>query len=265
MRRLPSHLASFQRLLDDAITVELIAEPLYAVDGADDSTIVAAYLEGERFDECGVKRDKVVHEFIRRADLNTGTVGEYARPVPLERVIAPTSPLWTCMERLASFGSMYVLGDRGLHGVVTTADLNKQPARLLMFGVVSMLEMTLLALIRTHYPGESWRKCLTPNRVKKAEQLHKQRKNRNEDINLEDCLQLCDKAGICITTPVIQEAWNPSKSKCRELFKTLRRVRDNLAHSQSPATDGDWHKVLNALREGHSIIGLSIQMLDANR
>lgn len=264
MRRLPSHLASLQRLLDDAITVELIAESLYTVEAGALSAEAALELEKLGFDECGVQRDGVVQEFIRRAELNTGRVGEHARPVPLDRVIAPRSPLWTCMEQLASSGAMYVLGDRGLYGIVTTADLNKQPARLLMFGIVSMLEMTLLALIQTHYEGESWRDCLNQGRIKKAEDLHSDRQKRNEDIDLADCLQLCDKVTICMETAPILGAWNRSKGKCRELFGTLGRVRDNLAHAQSPATDGDWPRVLNALRDGHTILELSVKMLSEN-
>lgn len=265
MRRLPSHLASLQRLLDDAITVELIAESLYAVDGAADSAIVAADLEVKGYDECGVRRDGAIREFVRAVELNSGTVGEWCHVVPPERIVAMRDPLWSSMESLALHGSLYLDGDSGLDGIVTTADLNKQPARLLMFGIVSMLEMTLLALIRSHYEKDSWQRCLKEDRIAKAEKLHKMRQERKEEIDLADCLQLSDKVTICMATDDILGEWNlSSRRKCQKLFSTLGQVRDNLAHAQSPATDGDWPRVLNALRDGHTILELSVKMLNEN-
>lgn len=265
MKRFSSQVAALQKLLHNAITLDLICEALHVADSAADCATVAVELGEKGFDECGVRREGTVTKFVRIKDLSAGVVRDHALTIPPERIISPTDPLWSAALKIAEHGPLYVNREGELDSIVTKADLNKQPARLLMFGVVSMLEMTLLDLIRTHYEGESWRKCLTPNRIEKAEQLHNQREDRNEDLILADCLQLCDKADICIATPVIQEAWGRSKTKCRELFKTLRRIRDSLAHAQSPATDGDWSKVLNALREGHAILNLSVQLLTTNK
>ena len=265
MTRLPSHLASLQRLLDDAITVELIAEPLYFVDGATDCATVAVDLKVKGFDECGVRLDGPVRHFVRALELDSGTVGKQCQVVPPERIVTLKDSLWPSMEPLARHGSLYLSGDSGLDGIVTRADLNKQPARLLMFGIVSMLEMTLLELIRTYYQEESWRDCLKLNRIEMAEELHRERQKRNEDTALADCLQLCDKATLCIASPPILAAWGLGSNKCRKLFSRLGNVRDNLAHAQRPATDGDLLKVLSTLNEGRSVLACSVQMLSTSR
>lgn len=262
MKRLPSQIASLRRLIDEEIRVELITEPLYVIDVASPATEVATELDRLGYDECGVRRDERVTESIRLTDLNEGISGDHARLIPLERVVAPATPLWSCLERIARAGPLFVLGDHGLDGIVTRADLNKQPARLLMFGFISMLEMLLLVLIRRHYETDGWRQKLTDERVAKAEELYDERRRRREEIDLVDCLQLGDKVAVCLKTESIRTAWGMSRRQVEGLFQLLQRVRDNLAHAQSPAPDGQWSDVVGALREGHIVMDRSIEMVD---
>ncbi|CAG0972133.1 hypothetical protein PHYC_01307 [Phycisphaerales bacterium] len=260
MNRAASHLASLQGLLDREITVALVSEDLHAVQADVPAGEVRSVLDARGFDECGIVRGTSVHEYVERTALQAGSVGDHARPVPLERVVAPSTPLWACMGRLASNGPLYVLGDHGLDGIVTKFDLGKQPARLLMFGVVSLLEMTMLALAR-RVAGEGWRAYLTAPRIESAERLHAERQRRGEEIDLMDCLQLSDKVTIFVKTEPLKALLGGSRQSIEDQFKSLQKIRDNLAHAQSPAADGDWAGVIATLQRGHAMLDACVGAL----
>ncbi len=263
MKHWIAHLKSLHGLLQTGIKIELIVEPLFTVEFDASSSDVHKKLVSRNFDECGIRRNGVVNEFVRQEDLlTTESAGECSITVPPDRIVKPNEPLWNCITRIISSSPLYLTGDCGLKCIVTKADLNKQPARLLMFGVVSMLEMTLLALIRKYYTENSWQSRLSKSRIEKAKKLYKDRKCYEEDIDLEECLQFCDKAKICTDTDEIRESWAKSRRECTELFKKLRRIRDRLAHAQNPATNGNWADVEDALSEGRQILDRSVSILE---
>jgi len=170
------------------------------------------------------------------------------------------------MRRLACDGPLYVLGDQGddgyygLDGIVTKFDLGKQPARLLMFGVVSLLEMTMLALARRE-AGEFWQECLSAARLEAANELHRARQQRGEEIDLLDCLQLSDKVSIFVRTEPLRALLGGSVQQIKRQFSSLQKIRDNLAHAQSPAADGDWASVIATLQWGHAILDTCVAAL----
>ena len=262
MNQIGSQIAAMEKLLDEELPVGLIAEPLYFVEATADARSTAATLKEHAFDECGVRRDGHVKESVRLADLSGGRVGDVAVSVPLERVVAPTTPLWTCIERVAGADALFLLGHCGLHGIVTRADLNKQPARLLMFGIISLLEMLLLALVRLCYRGDDLRSLLAEGRITAAERIYAERRKSDEELDLADCLQLCDKVTICRKLEPLREVWQLSGNNIESLFDTLQGIRDNLAHAQSPTSARTWSQVVEALKRGHALIDPTIEFLD---
>jgi len=264
MKRAESQLNAFQNLIERGIHVELISEDLYTVIAEADAVETAKALQSQGFDECGVFRNGSTSEVVRCKQLTHGTVGDHARSLTSDRRVAPPDSLWSCMDRIASSGPLYLAGENGLEGIVTVADLNKQPARLLMFGIVSMLEMVLLALVRRYYDGEAWQGKITQGRVREAENLYGDRVQSGEEIDLADCLQLCDKADVCIATDGIIDQWSMSKNKARELLKSLQKIRNNLAHAQSPAGTKTWTEIVDVLRHGHDILARSAALLQSD-
>ncbi len=165
------------------------------------------------------------------------------------------------MDRIVQRGPLFVLGLDGLDGIVTTADLHKQPSRVLMFGVISMLEMVILEMIRRRFDGDGWKSALTPGRIAQAEKLYRERQRIGEEIDLADCLQLCDKRDICLKLPNIIDVWQLDASAAEQIFDSLQRIRDNLAHAQSPAPTGDWAVVIETLRVAKDILIRSLDGL----
>ncbi len=262
MNWMQSQAHALQRLFDDEMRVELIAELLFAVDAETPAAETAHQLNELGFDECGIRRDGKVVEIAARDKLVEGTAGQYGQLVPIDRIVAPTTPIWSCMDRIAKYNTVFVLGDGCIDRVVTPADFTKQPARLLMFGLVSMLEMVLLDLVRLHYPDQTWREMVTPGRVAKAEGLLNEKRRRGQEINLEECLQLCDKVEICLKVETVRDGWGLTKNNALDLFKALQKIRDNLAHAQPPALDDGWPGTIENLRRGHEVLHQSVALLD---
>ena len=265
MKHVDAQIRALRRLLDTEIRVEMIAEPLHVVDANDDAAAVRADLEEKGFDECGVRSNGATSGIVSRDELLSGTVSSHVEIVPLARVADPTTPLWGCLERIERSRSLFILGHDGIDAIVTKADLDKQPARLLMFGLISMIEMVMLGLIRNHYPDGAWVSELSEGRLSQARELLSERSRSDLAIGLDECLQISDKARICQRTPAIAAAWGMSKTESADLFKSLRIIRDNLAHAQAADSGGSLLEVIATLRRGHCLLDVSVDLLASRR
>lgn len=259
-----------RQLFEEEMRVALVAEPLEVAGADEPAGEVAARLAAKGFDECGVVRSRRVEAVVRRDRLaGGGTAGDHAEPVPLGRVVAGSTPLWACMRRVAEHGSVYVLSDRpgtqgitgGLGSIVTRADLDKQPARMLMFGLISVLEMAMLALIRRRCPVE-WETMINERRLKQARELHKKREEANQETDLLECLQLCDKATICCRMPGVLEAWGLSKTQATDLLGRVEGIRNQLAHAQSASGNGTWSKVVESLERADVVAERCVELAE---
>lgn len=127
---------------------------------------------------------------------------------------------------------MLILGQVG--GIVTKGDLQKIPVRMWLFGLISLIEMQLLRIIRDYYPDDSWKQkpLISPDRLNKAEDQLKDRRRRNEAIDLADCLQFCDKRDIVLKSDDLCRLIGSDSTATYELLKSLENLRNELVHSQ---------------------------------
>jgi hypothetical protein len=68
---------------------------------------------------------------------------------------------------LSEIERVYVVLRRGVSGIITRADLRKPPVRLLIFGLVSLLDMHLSYWTGELFPKDSWREQITKARQTK--------------------------------------------------------------------------------------------------
>ena len=256
MKRLGSNETALRRLIETGITVESIGEELYCLESTEIDPALLKSFHGRGFERCGIEQDGQVIGYLEPSTTQD------VLAIQIDQLVAETTPLWLAMPRLARSGWLFVLTPSGPTGIVTVADLAKQPARLLMFGVLSLLEMTMLAIIRQEYPDDGWCDLMSNGRIEKANELLDQRREKGQDIDLADCLQWCDKATICGKSERIRMSWGfPVRSECDRFFKEAQYLRDLLAHSQHPAPDGDWYKVVKHLQEADRLITASMDIL----
>jgi hypothetical protein len=107
-------------------------------------------------------------------------------------------------------------------GIVTRADLQKPPVRLILFGLITLFEMHLTYLVRHFYPDEGYLSKLSKPRIRAAQELMSERKERNEDLDFIDCLQFGDKTNLVLSKDEIAQLLGiePRKQeRCLNRFK----------------------------------------------
>lgn len=264
MKRAESQIQSFYNLFENEIRVQLIAEPLFLVSKDADAVTTAAHLLVQGYDECGVQSAGSVTEIVKGVDLLCGQVADHVTTVPIERLVSTSTPIWSCLSRLASYRSLFVLGEHEIDGIVTLADIDKQPGRLLIFGLISMLEMVMLALVKQHYLNNEWQRLISRKRLERAQNLYRVRRELDQQIDLIECIQLCDKFNMCLKTQGLRVPLELDEGFGDTLFADLEQVRNNLAHGHSAATGKRWTDVVETLQGGHRVLEKAIDLLRSN-
>jgi hypothetical protein len=122
-----------------------------------------------------------------------------------------------------------------------------------LFGILTLAELAFTERIRRKWPGESWNRLLSQQRMDKARQLLAERERRKEKCHLIDCLQLADKIEILIADPSELAAIGiPSQSLARRVGKQIESLRNNLAHAQS-FVEQDWPQIVRLTRRIHKM------------
>jgi len=255
VKRIDSHLKALQKFIDSLI-VEMIAEPLKSVPLSETVTDAQRIMKERHFDVIGVKNnDGKVVGCLREDAANSDKVENAYEKFGMEEIISSYAPLENCIQRICDRRWLFVLGTTGVEGIVTMADLRKPPMCLMIFGIISLLESALLLQIREQYSDESWKRMLSEERLKKAEELFDKRRKKNQEIGLADCLQFCDKATVLINkTPEFRAKCGfQSKREAKGFIRNIQLLRDNLAHAQDPADGLSWSEICKIVQKAKKI------------
>ena len=234
MKQLKSSLQDLREVFERGITLRDIAESLVSFDADREATEVKLFLDERNFDVVGVRRKGVIEGYALRSKLTSGSLGDHELLFPSALVLPSTDSLLRVFEIFETHPNapqafIDILGHVG--GIITRGDLQKVPVRMWMFGVISLIEMQMLRVIRERYPDESWRGLLSNGRLGEADKMMRERRGRNEEIDLADCLQFCDKTKIIIKQEEIRSFFG-SLSKGEEFFDQIQHLRDELSHAQ---------------------------------
>lgn len=89
------------------------------------------------------------------------------------------------------------------------------------------------------YGSDGWQQELKDERLLAANELQTERRRRNEEIALLDCLQFCDKRDLVVAkTDLRTKLGLGSKSKSASLLRKAEDLRNRLAHSQQDLVQG---------------------------
>ncbi len=174
-------------------------------------------------------------------------------------------PLAGLMARLKDREFVFVILNHRVAGIITQADLNKPPIRVYLFGLVSLLEMHLSYWIRTSYPGDSWQKSLSSNRLALAEKVRDERRKRKQDLDLIDCLQFGDKRDLVVKLEAVRNDLDMgSKKKSESRLRDAEDLRNPLAHSQYDLVCGaTWNELIELVQWMESVINKSDAVVEA--
>lgn len=247
MSRLRSYSRSLREIFEGAVTAQYIASALVSFDAERTAMKIGAGLLKRGFDQVGVRINGVVSGYALRTDLVYGRLGHHMRPF-VERDLVPGDlPLLETLESVRE-GVIYLrlMGEVG--GIVTEADVGKPPVRLWLFGLITVAEMQLTRVIRNRYPDDSWTCVCHESKVASARKLLADKKKKNTQVDLLDCLMLSDKQKILDATPDLVSALGLGGSG--EFALTSKRIlalRNALAHADD--ISGYWPHFLEYANE----------------
>lgn len=241
---------NLRSLFEQNINVNSISETLATCNIFDDAWQVKDKMLSKDFDVIAVEDVGIVIGYIMENTLAEGTCKDFIKNFSPTEIVSESTPLIKALFILRETERIFILEGNRVTKVVTLADLQKPPVRMLLFGLISLLEIQLNRIIKNYFPNNSWGSHLKPNRIEKAESLFLERKSRNEAIELTDCLQICDKREIIVNEPQLRTLSGiESKSKGIAFFKRLEELRNNLAHSQDLNTKNSWTEIFTLIEQ----------------
>ncbi|MDR7079312.1 hypothetical protein J2Y03_004370 [Neobacillus niacini] len=250
-----SNYQSLRSLFEKNITVNSISEVLDTCNVSDQAQQISDQMVLKDYDVIGIEENGMVIGYVLRDDLGEGTCREYFRSFSPSELVSESTPLLQTLFIFKNTERLFIIEGNRITKVVTLADLQKPPIRMLLFGVISLLEMHLYRIINDYFHEDSWKKHLSDKRIQLAEELFLQRKARNEAIQLCDCLQLCDKRDIVLNEQPLRELLGiESKSKGKDFFKKLEILRNNLAHSQDLNTQNSWNEMITLIKQTENVL-----------
>jgi predicted transcriptional regulator len=249
VKQLKSRSQDLRSLFENNITIEYVAEPLKAVSAESEVTEVLHWMRAKDFDVVGVEIGDTITGYVERSSLmqvKSGKCSDYQRVFHHTELIAISTPLIKLLPILQQTPRLFVLDCNQVSGIITCGDLQKAPARMLLFGLVTLLEMNLLRLVRLYYPQDSWQKILKPERLQVAQRLWRESQERNEATDLLDYLQFCDKRELVLNQPeLLQQLELKSKRSGERFLKSAEQLRNRLAHAQNLVGGSSWIELIS--------------------
>ncbi len=232
-----------------------IAEPLASFDAGASASEVRAVMERCRYKVAGIRRDGRIQGYVRCEQLGDATCGECMSPFAEGEVVPASTGLPDLVMLLRDRPWIFVtvLGQVG--GIVTKTDFEKPPVRMWLFGMITIIEMSLTQLIEEAYPDGQWRDCLPEGRLQKAETLLQERQRRSQSLDLLDCLQFSDRGQIVLRNEGLRtKAGFVSRTRGEQTVKELEALRNNLAHSQDIVAC-DWDTIVKMAENLDKVLG----------
>lgn len=261
MKYFKSTLQDLKDLFKNNITAKHISEQLYSCEANDDAVIVREQLKDDLdFDVIGIKEGGKVCGYVERSSLLVGPCRNYRKVFDPSELVDQSTPLMEVLLALHDIPRIFVLDEnREVSGIVTRGDLQKAPVRLWLFGLATILEMHLLRLIRHYYADDSWQDILSKKRLKEARDRLIERQQRNEAIDLADCLQLCDKRKLILKIPNIieqikREYGESGPKMVKNRLELAEELRDKVAHAQDIVTGSTWPEVIDLVKSIEQLI-----------
>ena len=247
-----------RRLFLEGFSAMDIAEPLVSFDESARAEDVKALMEEKAFDLVGVRKDGLVEGYVRREELVSGCCGEHFHPfTPDDDLVPDTANLIDVVKSLSINQQCFVTILDRVGAIITLTDLEKPPMRMFLFGMITMIEMTMTEVLRQLYPDNSWQEFLSDNRLDIAKKLQEERTRRGQQVELLDCLQFGDKGWIITYDEKLREKLgHKSRKETRNAIKELETLRNNLAHTQEIIPSG-WQRIIIACSRWESSLDRS--------
>jgi hypothetical protein len=242
------------RLFARTFTTGDVARPLRSFDGEREASEVAERMRALDLDVIGVRKDGETVGYARLSDLTGDRLESCSRPLESSQRIDGDASLTEMIQLLTRHDHGFVTMLGGVNGLVTRHDVQQPVTRMWLFGMITLIELTLTDRVRKRWPDDSWIEHLTESRRKKAEELRDERMRRGQPCELLDCLQLGDKTGILLQEPdELAYLGFETKKSANRVIQEFQSLRNNLAHAQDIVTH-DWAQIARMTARVESLV-----------
>lgn len=198
--------------------------------------VLKRMLDGD-FDQIPVERGGRIHWYIVRSDLEACNkdaphlVAEHSHTIEPNKLVSANSRVVDVLVKILNERFYFVLTISDIAGLVTYADFDKRPVRVLLYLLFSELETGLLSLMRTQNRDPSyWLSKLettSEGRCGIVKRHHKRRKSQNVGLDELDCFSLID---IFLAVRA-DSKFLSSLGDSLDDYEELNDLRDQVSHS----------------------------------
>lgn len=246
MKQLRSNIKELREVFDQ-ISVRYISEFNLETAKDDEGGIEVKSRMFERdYDVMPVTSNNRIVGYVFQSDLNEGTCSEQMKNIMPNDILAESTPVLDILILFIDRDWLFVLEGNEIKGIVTKGDLRKAPVRMFLFALVNLIEMHLTRLIKGFCKEDELMQLITEKRLDDARGLFKERKKRNEALNIFDCLQLCDKRVISLKKDdIYNQIKLESKKETRRCLEEIEKLRDRLTHGHDIISGTSWKDVID--------------------
>ena len=243
-----------RKLFTEGFKAKDIAEPLISFDADKPASKVRTFMVERKLKIVGLTNHGITIGYGLVGEINAGLCQENLHLFGADEVVPDDAPFNQVIAALVDneYCFVSVLGD--VVAIISRSDIQKPPLRMWLFGMIVIIEMFIVRKIEEIFPNQTWIKFLSTGRLEKAYRLREERRRRNQNPRLLDCLQFSDKAQILLQDPAMREdfGWQ-SKKQALAMLARLESLRNNLAHSQDILTH-DWDSIVTIAGRFHRIL-----------
>lgn len=234
----------FKRQYNDIFSAKDIAEPLLSFDDKTQVEKIRETLKDHYQQVATVLVDGKVIGFTTSDLLKTSDNNDILkRTFSSDQVLSGDAGFAEVIHVLTRHDYCFVRLLGQVHGVISRDDMNKPYVRMWLFGIITLMELRITELLKTHFDHDEWHDLIPEARLKLAENLQQERKNLNQHCELIDCLQLADKGLLLIKdAELLNRTGFNSKNAAKKVLKQFQSLRNNLAHAQNISTY-DWAQI----------------------
>jgi hypothetical protein len=232
------------RVFNENFTAIDIASPLLSFDADRKAQKVLNVLEKKGMNIAGVRVEGVIAGYVHRDKLSEGTCFDHLCDFDDHFSLDASASLPEVIRALEERERLFLTIFGVAAGVIRKEDLEKPAARMWLFGMISLLEMSVTEAIKMRFGDDSWQNLVSPARLLKAQTLFEERKESNVPCDLLSCLQLIDKGTVFMKDLKLRSTtiYQSRRSGERDV-KRLVRLRNHLAHSHHLLPD-NWDAIL---------------------
>ncbi|RBP38040.1 hypothetical protein DES53_11238 [Roseimicrobium gellanilyticum] len=231
-------IARLSQTFSESLSAADLVEPLVSLDENQSADMGLEVMRARAVGVLGVRRGGLVAGWVTEAELIGGTVGERAHEFSPESVLDEDVGLDEVLVTLGARERVFIRWLGEVTGVITRQDLQKAPLRMWLFGVITLFDLNMTWAIEELHPGDTWKDCISPGRLEKAQWLQAERGRCGNPCRLVDCLQIKDKADILAADAQSLAVLGFASRRDADRFtRKIESLRNHLAHAQELETE----------------------------